>query len=99
MKRIFTSMLVIGLCLAGSAVAGDGYMEARRLVSEGKIQPLEKIVEDLRAFQPGQILEVEFDNDRHRMIYEIEILDAQGTVWELKVDAVSGEIIDQELED
>jgi uncharacterized membrane protein YkoI len=33
------------------------------------------------------------------MIYEIEMLDVKGTVWELKVDAVTGEIIEQELED
>ncbi len=99
MKRILTAMLVIGLCLAGRVGAGDGYMEARRLVSEGKILPLQKILDDLRQFQKGQVLEVEFDSDHSRMIYEIEILDAQGTVWELKVDAVSGEIIEQELED
>jgi uncharacterized membrane protein YkoI len=92
-------MLVIGLCLAGGVAAGDGYMEARRLVSEGRILPLEAILENLRQFQKGQVLEVEFHGDRRRMIYEIEILDTQGTVWELKVDAVSGELIEQELED
>ncbi|MEJ2393408.1 MAG: PepSY domain-containing protein [Candidatus Thiodiazotropha sp.] len=90
-------MFVLFLC--GGAGADDGQMQARRLVSEGRILPLEQILAGIRQFRPGQILEVEFDEKHHQMIYEIEMLDVKGTVWELKVDAVTGEIIEQELED
>ncbi len=92
-------MLMFVLFLCGGAGADDGQMQARRLVSEGKILPLEQILAGIRQFRPGQILEVEFDEKHHQMIYEIEMLDVNGTVWELKVDAVTGEIIEQELED
>ncbi len=92
-------MLMFVLFLCGGAGADDGQMQARRLVSEGKILPLEQILAGIRQFRPGQILEVEFDEKHHQMIYEIEMLDVKGTVWELKVDAVTGEIIEQELED
>lgn len=92
-------MLMFVLFLCGGAGADDGQMQARRLVSEGKILPLEQILAGIRQFRPGQILEVEFDEKHHQMIYEIEMLDVQGTVWELEVDAVTGEIIEQELED
>lgn len=74
-------------------------MDARRLVREGKILSLEQILERIGRVRPGQVLEVEFGQEHRSMIYEIELLDTQGTVWELKVDAVSGEIIEQELED
>jgi uncharacterized membrane protein YkoI len=92
-------MLMFVLFLCGGAGADDGQMQARRLVSEGRILPLEQILAGIRQFRPGQILEVEFDEKHHQMIYEIEMLDVKGTVWELKVDAVTGEIIEQELED
>lgn len=92
-------MLLIGLCLAGGLEAGDNYLDARRLVREGKILSLEKILAGIRQVRPGQILEVEIDDDDQRMIYEIEILDTRGSVWELKVDAVTGEILEQEMED
>jgi uncharacterized membrane protein YkoI len=99
MKSLVTTMLIFVLFLCGGAVADDGQMQARRLVSEGRILALEEILTNIRQFRPGQILEVEFEEKHDRMIYEIEILDTQGTVWELKVDAVTGELLEQELED
>ncbi len=99
MQRLLAIFLLIGIGLANASAEGDGYMEARRLVREGKILPLEQILDKLSQFKSGQILEVEFDQGRRGMLYEIELLDGQGTVWELKVDAVTGEILEQELED
>jgi uncharacterized membrane protein YkoI len=77
----------------------DSHLEARQLAREGKILSLEQIFERIGPAWAGQILEVELDSEHGRMIYEIEMLDERGTVWELKVDAVSGDILDQELED
>jgi uncharacterized membrane protein YkoI len=99
MKQFLAAMLLFAIGLANVGADGDGYLEARRLVREGKILPLEQVLEGLTQFQSGQILEVEFDDHHRRMLYEIELLDSQGTVWELKVDAVTGEILEQELED
>ncbi|MEJ2454492.1 MAG: PepSY domain-containing protein [Candidatus Thiodiazotropha sp.] len=99
MKQFLALFLLIGIGLSNVSADGDGYLEARRLVREGKILPLEQILDGLSQFKSGQILEVEFDDHRQGMRYEIEILDSQGTVWELKVDAVTGEILEQELED
>ncbi len=99
MKQFLVLFLLIGIGLTNVSADGDGYLEARRLVREGKILPLEQILDGLSQFKSGQILEVEFDDRRQGMRYEIEILDSQGTVWELKVDAVTGEILEQELED
>ncbi|MEJ2610596.1 MAG: PepSY domain-containing protein [Candidatus Thiodiazotropha sp.] len=97
--RIVIDILLSSLLIMGSVFADDSYLEARRLAAEGKIQPLEMILKQLQSIQPGEILEVEFDHEGHKVIYEIELLDAYGHVQELKVDAVSGEILEQELED
>jgi uncharacterized membrane protein YkoI len=61
--------------------------------------PLEGILEQVRARHPGRILEVELEKDDGRYIYEIEVLDSEGKVWEMEIDAGSGEILETELED
>jgi len=45
------------------------------------------------------VLEIELDEDHGRTIYEIELLDEQGRVLELEVDAATGEILQQEYDD
>lgn len=87
------------ICLTGVVYADEDYMEARRLAEEGRIQSLEAILESIQRKLRGNILEAEFERDGSLMIYEIEMLDEGGRVWELKVDAVSGEILERELED
>ena len=99
MNRFINILPVCAICLCGSLSADDAYLDARRLVSEGKILPLEQILRRVKAVQPGQVLEVEFEQEDGYIIYEIEQLDTRGTVWEFKVDAQTGEIIKQEPED
>jgi uncharacterized membrane protein YkoI len=93
-------LLTAGFLFAvGSTLADDDHLQARRLVEEGVIQPLEKILQQVWVQQPGRILEVELEREQERYIYEIELLDDQGVVWELEIDAQSGEILKTELED
>ncbi len=99
MKRWFVLVLIMGIAFSGSLPADDAYLEARQLAREGKILSLEAILARIERDYPGDILEVEFERHKHRMIYEIELLDRHGTVWELKVDAVNGDILKQDQED
>ncbi|GAB4348257.1 MAG: PepSY domain-containing protein [Gammaproteobacteria bacterium] len=73
--------------------------DARRLLNSGEIVPLETILNRARKTHPGQILEVELEEKRGRLIYEIEMLDDQGTVWELRFDARSADLLKLERED
>lgn len=82
-----------------SASADEGQAAARRLSASGTILPLEKITESARKVKPGQILETELERKGNGYIYEIEILDAQGQVWEVKLDARTGKLIKLESED
>ncbi len=83
----------------GGALADDDQLEARRLVEEGSILPLEDILQQVRTQRPGRILEVELEKEDEHYIYEIELLDDDGVVWEMTIDAESGEILNTELED
>ena len=99
MKRIFPNLLLGGLLLAGTLHADESYLEARRLAAEGRILPLETIQKEIHAVQPGEILEVELEHDDHNILYEIEVLDAQGRVHKLKIDAATGRILKHREED
>ncbi|MCU7850004.1 MAG: PepSY domain-containing protein [Candidatus Thiodiazotropha sp. (ex Lucinoma kastoroae)] len=80
-------------------LADEGYQEARLLTESGHILPLQALLQVIQAEQSGRVLEVEFEHEGDLYLYEIEILDKQGAVWEFKVDAASGEILKRELED
>mgnify|MGYP003835870189 CR=1 FL=1 len=72
---------------------------ARMLKQRGDILPLEQVIESAMAVKPGQILETELDEDDGRYVYELEILDDRGQVWELELDASTAELLELESED
>ncbi|MGE0082409.1 MAG: PepSY domain-containing protein [Thiohalomonadaceae bacterium] len=72
---------------------------ARRLQREGSILPLETVVRSAKAMRAGDLLEVELEHAHGRYIYEVEILDPQGKVWELRFDAHDGKFLREEVDD
>lgn len=101
MTKLIKHILLAGVLalLIGAALADDDHLEARRLVEDGAIQPLETILKQVTERQPGRILEVELEREDGLYIYEIELLDNQGVVWEVEVNAQSGEIMKSEQEE
>jgi uncharacterized membrane protein YkoI len=91
-------MLMLAL-LPLSGFADDDHEKARRLKEAGSILPLQEVVKKAQAEHPGRVIEVELDDDDGRHIYEIELLDEQGEVWEFKFDAATGDLIKRERED
>lgn len=96
LTRLIT-VVVVALISAQSA-ADDDQSRALQLRQLGEILPLEEILAISRQQIDGHILEVELEQKRSRIIYEIEILDHQGRVWELKFDAANGDILERERE-
>lgn len=60
--------------------------------------PLARILAITQADTPGEVLDVEFDDDDddHGPAYEITVLTAEGRSIEIKVDARTGVILDRE---
>ena len=98
-KTLLIILLTITGLAAGAVVAEEGYQLAKKLRQEGKILPLEKILAIARTQKPGEVLETEFEKKDGHYLYEVEILDAKGQVWELKLNAKTGQIIKIELDD
>jgi uncharacterized membrane protein YkoI len=92
----------LALPAAGVAWADDDDVdagEAARLSKAGEILPLEKILERAQAEHQGKVIETELEHKRGRYVYEVEILDDKGLVWELKLDAKTGTIIKSKRDD
>lgn len=96
-------MLLISSLLISSPVhvvrADDDYIEAKRLRDEGKIMSLEEIMKNVRKTYPGRILEVELEDEKGRIIYELEILGHDSIVREVSIDAKSGKLLSVEEDD
>lgn len=75
---------------------GDDRQRARDLRERGEILPLQTILEKAQAERPGRVLEVEFDEEDHQYIYEVQILSPDGVVWEIEINAATGEPLEVE---
>ncbi|MBW9265875.1 MAG: PepSY domain-containing protein [Candidatus Thiodiazotropha sp. (ex. Lucinisca nassula)] len=98
-KSTVKTLIMMVLVISTLSLADEGYEEVKRLTESGAILPFEDLLPTIQALQPGRILELELEREEGDYIYEIEILDEQGAVWEFKVDAATGEILERELED
>jgi uncharacterized membrane protein YkoI len=101
LRRLRLLILLSGLLLIPAAGADelnpDEVLELRRA---GALLPLEQLLSEVqRRYPQARVLEVELDRENTRYLYEIEILTATDTVRELEFDAVSGALLDDELED
>ena len=103
MKRKFYILTVIlGLLISSPvhiAQADDDYIEAKRLRDQGEIMSLEEILKNVRKSYPGRILEVELEDEKGRIVYELEILGHDRIVREIYIDAKSGELLSVEEDD
>lgn len=84
--------------LAGPAGATDAGTPPAAPAAGTAPLPLEDILAAARAVRPGRILEAELDDDGagHRPVWEVEIRDADGAIWELYLDPASGAVLKTE---
>jgi uncharacterized membrane protein YkoI len=89
-----TSLLLIGLAQP-SAWGSDSrdHERARAAVEAGQVLPLPTLLERLRRTHPGQVLELELERDDGRWIYEIKLLQANGQLLKLDVDAATAQVL------
>jgi len=92
-------LLAAQLGAAPAAASELGAAAARELQRQGLILPLEDILRRVRGHRSGRLLDVELEREGGRYIYELELLDDAGRVWELQLDAGDGALIELEQED
>ncbi len=95
MERLILLGILL-LLIISPAVQADDQDRALALKQSGQVLPLEQILTQARHYQTGRLLEVELEQEDGRLIYELEMLDDHGRVWELKFDAANGKLLKQE---
>lgn len=83
-------LVTLATCARAETIEIPDHERARRLVQEGAILPLATVLESVYRQHPGTILEVQLSERPQRIVYLIEIVDASGKVWDLRVDAKTG---------
>lgn len=74
--------------------------EARQLQEAGTIQSFEALDQAALAQHPGaRVEDTELEEENSRYLYKIELRDAQNQQWDLKLDAATGEVLDNRRDD
>jgi uncharacterized membrane protein YkoI len=86
--------VVLAMVLTSPLASADNEQDrARAAVQAGNVLPLKTVLERLEREHPGQVLEVELEQDEGRWIYEIKLIQAGGRLVKLELDAVSGVVL------
>lgn len=64
--------------------------------ADGRRLPLAEILRIATATVPGEVIEVDLDDDEDGPEYEIKVLTADGRTIDLEIDAVTGAILDMD---
>ena len=96
-RRALAGLLLAALGVGGAAFADDDEHDhelARRALEQGKVLPLRTVLDKVEREFQGQALKVEFERDDDgRFVYKIRLLQPDGRVVKLKVDAVDGRVL------
>lgn len=101
MRKLTTLLLLPMLVATGYLQAdskGNDHERAYQARQQEKILSLEEILGKLDLGPDTRLLEVEHEQEHGRDIYEIEYLTTDGDIYELEVDAATGQVLKQERE-
>lgn len=102
-SRFATTLLLLG-ALGASAPQGGVADEkkhrrerehhaVREALRRGEVLPLVKILAIASKEVPGDVIEVELEQERDALVYEIKILTGTGRVREVEIDARTGTVL------
>jgi uncharacterized membrane protein YkoI len=99
-RAVSLGLVVAAAMLAASAGVADPFDRddrhdhdaARIAVERGEIRPLAELLTMVRDKLPGEITGVEIERRRDSWVYEFRVIDKAGRLFEVYVDAKSGDI-------
>ncbi|WP_456379984.1 PepSY domain-containing protein [Thiolapillus sp.] len=92
-RLILLTCFITPLLAWQGLLADDDHELVYEMRRSEEILSLEEILKISRQKVSGQVIEVELEQEQGALIYELEILDRNNRVWEVEIDAVSGQII------
>ncbi|WP_232631904.1 PepSY domain-containing protein [Methylobacterium sp. Leaf118] len=92
-------LLVALLALAAPAHADSDGERARQALERGEIRPLDAVLAAARTAVPGDVIAVDLKRDDGRWLYKLRILGSDGRRRDVKIDAGSLKILDEDDDD
>ena len=90
------ALLAVLACALGLPAWAHGHGDhdlARQALEHGRVLPLRTVLDKVEHDYQGQVLKIEFEQEDGRFIYEIRVLQRDGRMAKLKVDAVDGRVL------
>ena len=69
------------------------YDRARRAVDRGEILPMAQLLTRLKTQVPGEVVGVELEREHGTWVYEFKIVDAEGRLIEVYLDARTATVL------
>jgi uncharacterized membrane protein YkoI len=100
--------LLLVFCLAGPARAHDhdhghdhehDQDRARAAMEAGRVVPLQDILDKVEQDFTGRMIQVELEDNGHRIFYEVKLLTDGGRLLKLRYDAASMELLNADSPD
>jgi uncharacterized membrane protein YkoI len=100
-RKFFAPALMAALAITAFS-SGQGHADGKKnlnqdqvheLVKSGEIRPLDDVLAAAAKVVPGQVIKVEVERKRGRLIYELKIISDRGRVHEVYVDAATLDIV------
>lgn len=92
---LLAALMLLALPLGGRADGPRDHDRARAALQAGEVLPLTEILARVARTHPGQVLEVDLERDDGRWMYELRLLQPDGLLVKLKVDARDGTVVQQ----
>ncbi|MCL4716219.1 MAG: PepSY domain-containing protein [Hyphomonadaceae bacterium] len=104
LRKLILPALALLAAVAAAPLAladrrGGDHDEALRAVEAQRAMPLAAILQIAQRTAPGEVVEVELEQEDGRLIYEIKVLTRTGRVREIEIDARTGAVLSVEEED
>lgn len=89
---------LIALGSVGARAGDDSDQDrVRDAVRSGEVMSFDTLRQRLLKSHPGEVLELELEREHGRWIYEVKLLQPDGRIVKLELDARSGELLRERL--
>ncbi|MDA9433999.1 peptidase [Bradyrhizobium sp. CCBAU 51627] len=77
---------------SGAPSLARDHDDARQAVEAGEIRPFADILNVVKEKLPGEVVGVKLEREAGAWMYELRVVDDQGRLFEIHVNAKSGEV-------
>lgn len=95
-RMLILSCVALVWALPVAASDRTDHETARALQQAGEIQPLSSLLMEVERRWIGRVVEVELEQKRGRWVYEFTLLPPSGRVFEIYLDARTGNVVKTE---